>query len=59
MSRGRTAICGQDDGLPELHVRLDVQELLEIDAPWLPGCGLEHEPTKLGVEDGEGILFPV
>lgn len=41
---------GESWELPEFHIWLNTQELLETDSPRLSGCGLEHEPSKLGME---------
>lgn len=40
---------------PESHVRLDVQKLLEADAPWPSGGRFKHEATELGMEDGHRV----
>ncbi|RCI12757.1 hypothetical protein L249_1048 [Ophiocordyceps polyrhachis-furcata BCC 54312] len=40
------------DATPQLHVGLDVEELLEANAPRLAGCSFEHEAAELGMKDG-------
>jgi hypothetical protein len=40
---------------PELHIRLNLQELLEANSPRLSGSSLEHESTKLRVEHRERV----
>ena len=36
--------------LPQLHIRLYFQQVLEINAPWSPWGGLQHKATKLWVK---------
>lgn len=40
---------------PELHIRLNAQEFLQPNAPWLSWRGLKHVATKLWVEDGQSF----
>ncbi len=35
---------------PQLHVLLDVKQVLESNSPGLSRCRLKHEPPKLGVK---------
>jgi hypothetical protein len=39
----------------ELHVRLNIEQFLEANAPWFAGSSLKHEATKLGMKDGQRI----
>lgn len=48
-SRARNAEMLVDNG-PPFHVLLNVQQVLETNAPGLAGRSLEHEAAKLGVE---------
>lgn len=35
---------------PQLHVTFNIEEILKVNAPWLTGCRLQHESTKLRVK---------
>jgi hypothetical protein len=37
--------------LPPLHVRLDIEQILEPNSPWLSGGSFKHEASKLWMED--------
>jgi hypothetical protein len=42
--------------LPPLHVVLNIQKVLEADAPWLSRRSLKHKPSKLGVKDRRRVV---
>lgn len=42
---------------PPLHILLDIEEILELDAPGLTWSRLEHEATKLGVEHRSSLAL--
>jgi hypothetical protein len=62
----RRLVCalGQDPNngeqwpVPELHVWFNIEEVLEANAPWFTRSSLEHEASKLGMEDGSAFSSP-
>jgi hypothetical protein len=43
--------------LPPLHVWLDIEQILEPDAPGFTRSCFKHKPAKLGVENWCGIVM--
>ena len=42
--------------VPQFHIRLHAQQILEPNSPWPTRRGLEHEAAELGVEHRRAIL---